>query len=94
MSPVTLRDPVPTPLSPFQKLLKSRKFLIAVLDVVVSSVLYFGVKYAAPSAAEDIKFLIGVIQLPAVMLIYGIAYEDGQEKRSGTFIPDPPEAVG
>ena len=81
-------------MSTLQKLLKSRKFLIAVLDVVGSSVLYFVAKYAAPSLAEDVMFLIAAYQPVVLILIGGIAYEDGQEKRSNTYIPRERDAVG
>ena len=50
-------------------LLRSRKFWILVLDVVVSSVLFFGAKYVAPAAFDDIKFVIGVLQAPVLFLI-------------------------
>lgn len=64
---------------------KSRKFWLAMLDVVISCTLFFAGKYAAPSVAENINFIIGAIQAPFIMVIGGIAYEDGQLKRSGTF---------
>ncbi len=50
-------------------LLKSRKFWIVVLDVVVSTALFFGAKYIAPAAFDDIKFVIGVLQAPVLLLI-------------------------
>ena len=50
-------------------LLRSRKFWILVLDVIVSSVLFFGAKYIAPVAFEDVKFIIGVLQAPVLFLI-------------------------
>ena len=50
-------------------LLKSRKFWIVVLDVVVSCALFFGAKYIAPAAFDDIKFVIGVLQAPVLLLI-------------------------
>jgi uncharacterized Tic20 family protein len=78
-------------MSPFQKLLKSRKFLIAVFDLVVSVTLYFVSVLAAPETFEHVKFLIVSIQPVFITLIGAIAYEDGQEWRSGS--PRPP-AVG
>jgi hypothetical protein len=48
---------------------KSRKFWIVVLDVIVSSALYFAAKYVAPDAFADIKFVIGVLQAPILLLI-------------------------
>ncbi len=50
-------------------LLQSRKFWIVVLDVLVSTALFFGAKYIAPAAFDDIKFVIGVLQAPVLLLI-------------------------
>lgn len=62
--------------SPLAKLLASRKFLLMVLDVVLSLVLYFGTKYLDPNAVEDVKQLILVLQPVVVTIIYAIAKED------------------
>ncbi len=62
--------------SPLAKLLASRKFLLMVMDVVISLGLYFGGKYADPSAVEDLKVVIGLLQPVFVTLIYSIAKED------------------
>ena len=64
---------------------KSRKFWLAMLDVGISCALFFGGKYADPSVAENLNFLIGVIQAPFIMVIGGIALEDAALKRSGSF---------
>jgi hypothetical protein len=48
---------------------KSRKFWIVVLDVIVSCGLFFGAKYLAPVAFDNVKFLIGVLQAPILLLI-------------------------
>ena len=48
---------------------KSRKFWIVVLDVIVSSALFFGAKYIAPEAFDEVKFVIGVLQAPVLLLI-------------------------
>ena len=50
-------------------LLRSRKFWILLMDVVVSSVLFFGAKYIAPAAFDDVKFVIGILQAPVLFLI-------------------------
>jgi hypothetical protein len=55
---------------------KSRKFWIVVLDVVVSCALFFGAKYIAPEAFEDVKFVIGVLQAPVLMLIGAITVQN------------------
>jgi hypothetical protein len=62
--------------NPFVGLLHSRKFWVVVFDFTVSIVLYFGSKYASASAFEDIKFLIGALQVPVGFLIASIAHED------------------
>ena len=50
-------------------LLRSRKFWILVMDLVVSCVLFFGAKYIVPSLFDDVKFLIGILQAPVLFLI-------------------------
>lgn len=68
-------------MKPIYLLARSRKFLLLILDTVVSLSLYFVSQYA-PGAAEDVKFLIGAIQPVFIALIGAIAYEDGQAKRA------------
>ena len=46
----------------WKALFRSRKFLILLLDSVISLLLYFSAKYAGPSGAEDIRVVIGVLQ--------------------------------
>jgi hypothetical protein len=41
----------------------SKELMVAIADAVFSTVLYFSVKYLDPSLAEDVKFLIGTIQV-------------------------------
>jgi hypothetical protein len=72
-------------MNPFVSLLKSRKFLLAMLDVVVSMATYFITKYAAPALADDVLFVLGGLQPVFVTIIAAIAYEDGQAKKAGTF---------
>jgi hypothetical protein len=59
--------------SPFAKLLHSRKFLVLVLDTVISTLLYYQLTDPA---------LIAILQPVFLMLIGGIAYEDGQAMRA------------
>jgi len=66
-------------MSPLASLRKSRKFLILVLDTVISLALFFVGKYAM-NAIEDVKFLILALQPVAVAIIYSIAVEDAAEK--------------
>ncbi len=69
-------------MNPFQALLKSRKFLVLLLDTVVSLALYFSAKYLAAGAVEDIKTVIVALQPVALVLIGAIAYEDGQAMKA------------
>ena len=68
--------------SPVKTLLQSRKFLLLVLDVVVSLVLYFSAKYAAPSVVEDIKTVIALMQPVWVAVIVSITVQNVAEIRS------------
>ena len=52
------------------------------IDIVISLVLYFVTKYAAPSAVEDIKTVILALQPVVLVLIGAIAYEDGQAMKA------------
>ena len=61
-------------LGPLKKLLFSRKFMLLVVDTVVSILLfYFG-------TFEGVEFLIGALQPVFVFIILAIAIEDAAEK--------------
>ena len=62
-------------LSPLAKLLKSRKFLLLILDTVVSLVVLFVGLYFQASV-EVVAIVIGLLQPVFVMIIGAIAYED------------------
>lgn len=62
-------------------LLASRKFLLLLLDTVISTALFFVGKYAL-GAFEDVKFMILALQPIFVMIIFAIAYEDAASKGS------------
>lgn len=62
---------------------KSRKFWIMVADVVLSTILYFVGKYAIPSIAEDVKWIIIAWQPAIYAVINGIAIEDAARFTSG-----------
>ena len=79
-------------MNPLQALLKSRKFLVLVLDTVVSLVLYFSAKYLAAGAVEDIKTVIVSLQPVALVLIGAIAYEDGQAMKAEAAAAGKPQA--
>ena len=61
---------------PLLGLLQSRKFMVLVLDTIVSIVLYYW-------GGEQVEFLIGVLQPIAMMLIYAIAKEDAAALLAG-----------
>lgn len=77
--------------NPFSALLRSRKFWIAIVDVFASTLLYFVTKYAVPSAAEDVKFLIAAYQPVMLLVIASIAVENVQNVKAKTSIA---ESVG
>ena len=64
-------------------LLRSRKFLLLVLDTVISLALFFVAKAAAPDVAENIGFAIAALQPVFVAIILAISIEDAAAKRAG-----------
>ena len=68
--------------NPFTSLLKSRKFWLLILDLVVSLALYFGGKYLGPDLFSDMKFLIGTMQPVFAFIIVAIAYEDAARMKA------------
>ncbi len=62
--------------------------------MVVSLVLYFAAKYASPSLAEDVKMVIGLLQLPVTVIIVAIAVEDSAAIKAGTFLQDERKGEG
>ena len=62
--------------NPFSSLLHSRKFWLLILDTILSLVLYFVGKYAAPTILEDVKVLVVILQPVFITVIAAIAYED------------------
>lgn len=67
--------------NPFAALLHSRKFWLLILDTLVSGATYAITKYAAPQAANDALFFIGLLQPVFVALIAAITSEDNAERR-------------
>jgi len=70
-------------LNVFVKLFKSRKFLTLVLDIVVSSLIFFIAKYNSPEALETVKFLILTYQPAVLFVINAWAQEDVAAINSG-----------
>ena len=71
-------------LFPMKRLLYSRKFMVLLLDVIVSTILYFVGKYSVSGIADDIGFLIGSYQPVALLMILTIAQEDVAKIKNGT----------
>ena len=65
-------------MAPIKLLLQSRKFLLLILDTVISLSLFFVGKYA-PIAFEDVQTMILALQPVFVSVIGGIAYEDAHK---------------
>jgi len=74
-------------------ILKSRKFWLMMVDVVVSLVTYFVGKYVAPGASADILWVVGLMQPVIISLIVGIAVEDAAEKRNPEYFNDLSNSV-
>lgn len=68
--------------NPITSLLRSRKFLLLILDTVISSVLLLVGRYVAPDLAEIIVILIASWQAVFAAVIIGIAVEDAATKRA------------
>lgn len=63
--------------------LQSRRFLALLLDVFVSTVLFFVGKYATAEVLEDIKFLIVTYQPVFIFLIGAYTVEDFAQAKYG-----------
>lgn len=61
-------------------LLKLKEFWTVVVDLVVSLAIYFGGKYLAPGAFEDLKFVILALQ-PVVALLIAVFASERLEAR-------------
>lgn len=64
-------------------LLKSRKFWIMLVDVIVSITTYFVTKYSNPEAAKDVLFLIGAIQPVILAVIASITFQNVEHIKQG-----------
>ena len=69
-------------MSPWKGLVRSRKFWLLVLDVLISMALFFVGKYAGERVFEDVQFAVLTMQPVFVVIIGAIAYEDAAEKRA------------
>ena len=57
-------------------LFKSRKFWIMIVDVVLSTAVYFVGKFVSPELGDNVLWLIGAWQPVIYAVINGIATED------------------
>jgi len=70
-------------MSPWESLMKSRKFWLMMFDLLISVTVFFVTKYAGPAYSDDALFLIGVMQAPILFVIMGITVEDSAQKLGG-----------
>ena len=61
---------------------------------VIALMLYIAAKYAGPAVTDDIKMVMGVLQLPIVAIIMAISLEDSAAMRAGMFLPDEKQGEG
>jgi hypothetical protein len=64
-------------MNPILALFRSRKFLLLIVDTVVSIIAYYNAVDPA---------IIAILQPVVIAVIVGIAYEDGQQKSQPTTI--------
>lgn len=69
-------------------LIKSRKFWLMLLDIIISTATFFITKYVVPELAEDILWLIGAWQPVIIALILAIAQEDSAMKSNPLYYAD------
>lgn len=65
----------------YQCLLKSRKFWLATLDALVSTITVLVTAWLSPENAKLVLTVVGIWQPVFVALIIGIAVEDAALKR-------------
>ena len=74
-------------------LLKSRKFMLMMVDVILSNVTYFVTIFIAPERAEMALWLIGSWQPVIISVIIGITAEDAAVKSNPNTITTPAKLV-
>ena len=72
--------------NPFASLLHSRKFWIMIVDVALSTLVFFLAKYASETMVEDVKFLIVSWQPVVLMVIAAIASEDNAATKANAML--------
>lgn len=61
-----------------QPIWKLREFWTVVVDLVISAALYFGGRYLAPEAFDDLKWAIAALQPVAAFLLLHFTAERAQ----------------
>ncbi len=74
-------------MNPWKNLLKSRKFLILMVDTLIALVGFILVTFIGEPYFGYFTVVWGILQAPVVFVIGAIAYEDGQAKAAGNFKP-------
>lgn len=72
--------------NPFTSLFKSRKFWVFFVSGLSNLVIYFAVKYFAPSLAEDVKMVLAFIDGLAAIEIGSIAWEDNTQTHANAMV--------
>lgn len=67
-------------MNPIKSLFNSRKFLLLLLDTILSGVVLFAGWYVAPEMLDRIIAVIALVQPLFVAVIVGIAVEDAAQK--------------
>ncbi len=76
-------------MSPFALLFQSRKFLLALVDAVISIAALVLTRFLSPGDVEFVLKIVAVLQPVIVLVIYGIAKEDAAVKAiNGTVIKE------
>ena len=60
----------------------SRKFKIAIYDMIISLTVFTGGIFLAPNDMDKVLVLIGIIQPVTMILILGTAWEDSAAKKA------------
>ena len=61
------------------EILKSGELWTLIADIAVSAILYFGAKYLAPSAFEDVQFIVIALQ-PVTAIVLGLLFKARTER--------------
>ncbi len=66
------------------KLLKSRKFLLLLLDTVIAATAFAVSQFASPEVADKIMVVVALLQPVFVAIILAIAVEDSAALKAGS----------